>query len=142
MNVSEFNPTYHTYLQYTNLLLILTILYFFQYSKKTFIEYILVLFLISVIITSQLFWNDPIKGSMMHQIDAIIAKLVIIILIVYTLIYKFRVSLLIFLVAVFVSFYFSNYYSNQEWCGDNHIFWHAMGHVSCFISTLYTFSPV
>jgi hypothetical protein len=142
MNVSEFNPTYHIYLQYTNLLLVLTILYFFQYSKKTMIEYILVLFLISVIISSQLFWNDPIKGSMMHKIDAIIAKIVIITLILYTLIYKFRISLLFFLFVICVSFYLSNYYSNQEWCGDDHIFWHGIAHVSCFLSTLYTFSPV
>ena len=129
-------------LRYTNLLLILSIFYFVLYAKKTTIEYIIVFFLILVIITSQLFWNNPIKGSIIHYIDSIIAKIVIIGLIFYTLIYKFRFSVLFVLMAIAVSFYFSNYYSNQEWCGDDHLFWHGLGHIYCFIATLYTFSPI
>jgi len=131
----------HHYLQYTNLLLILSILYFFQ-GKKTTIEYILVLLLIIVIITSQLFWNNPVKGSTIHKIDAIIAKIAIFTLMIYTVIYKFKFSLLLVILAIAVSFYFSNYYSNEEWCCDEHLFCHGMGHIFCFIATLYTFAPI
>lgn len=64
----------HKYLCYTNLLLIISILYFiFNLQKvkdKIIIEYLLVLFLIITIILSQIFWNNPIKGSTIHKIDA------------------------------------------------------------------------
>jgi len=133
---------YPTYLQYTNLLLVLSIINFIQRSKKPMVEYIFIFFLILVIITSQLFWNNPIKGSTIHIIDAIIAKIVIITLLMYTLVYKFRFSFLFVILAIALSFYFSNYYSNQEWCCDNHIYCHGCGHIFCFIATLYTFSPI
>jgi hypothetical protein len=141
MYTLECSTMYHT-VRYTNLLLVLSILYFFQYAKKTMIEYILVLFLIAIIVSSQLFWNNPIKGSTVHYIDAIIAKIVIITLMLYTLVYKFRFSLLFLLFAIAASFYFSDYYSNEEWCSDDHLLWHGLGHICCFIGTLYTFSPI
>ena len=128
-------------LRYTNLLLVLSIFYFFQRSKKPFIEYIFVLGIIIVIITSQLFWTTPVKGSTIHIIDAVVAKIVIAALILYTLVYKFRFSFLFVLLALTISFYFSNYYSNEEWCSDEHLYYHGCGHIFCFIATLYTFSP-
>ena len=126
---------------YTNLLLIISLVYFL-FNKHIFIEYILALFLIITIIFSQLFWNNPIKHSKIHKIDAIIAKIVIVSFIIYTLLYKFKYSYLIILLAFFISFYFSNYYSNQEWCSNKHIFYHGSLHIFCFIATFYTFSPV
>jgi len=46
--------------------------------------------LIVSIIVSQFFWKNPIKNSILHKIDSIIAKIVIILFIFYTLIYKFK----------------------------------------------------
>jgi hypothetical protein len=73
--------TYHKYLCYTNLLLIVSLFYFLfntqEVKEKPFLEYILASFLIITIIFSQLFWNNPIKQSKIHKIDAIIAKIVI-----------------------------------------------------------------
>lgn len=140
MHIKHLNGN-HKYLQYTNLLLILSILFFYRNAQKPMLEYILVLFIITVIISSQLFWNNPIKGSTIHIIDAIIAKIVIITLILYTLIYKFKFSFLFVLLLIAISFYFSNYYSKQEWCCNEHLCCHAFGHIFCFIATLYTFSP-
>ena len=75
------NKTYHRYLRYTNLLLIVSLFYFLfttqEVKEKPFLEYILASFLIITIIFSQLFWNNPIKQSKIHKIDAIIAKIVI-----------------------------------------------------------------
>ena len=101
----------HKYLRYTNLLLLFN-LYFF--SKNSNIEFILSLLLIITIIASQFFWNNPVKDSIIHKIDAIIAKIVILLFILYTIIYKFKFSYLFILLAILVSFYFSNYYSKQE----------------------------
>ena len=134
----------HKYLCYTNLLLVLSIIYFLfnPLNKKPFVEYVLASFLIVTIIFSQLFWYNPIKYSTIHKLDAIIAKIVILSFILYTLIYKFKIGFVIVLLAVVISFYFSNYYSNQEWCCNKHIFYHGLLHIFCFIATFYTFSPL
>ena len=140
------NQTNHKYLRYTNLLLIISFLYFLfntqELRNKPFIEYVLASFLIITIIFSQLFWNNPIKQSTIHKIDAIIAKIVIFSFILYTLLYKFKYSYLFVLLAIAISFYFSNYYSNQEWCSNQHLFCHGSLHIFCFIATFYAFSPV
>ena len=135
--------TNHKYLRYTNLLLVITLLYFlFNIQNKSFIEYVLASFIIPIIIFSQFFWNNPIKYSLIHKIDAITSKIVIFLFILYTLIYKFKFSFLLLLLLIAVSFYFSNYYSNEEWCSNKHIICHGSGHIFCFISTFYTFSPL
>jgi hypothetical protein len=136
----------HKYLCYTNLLLIITILYFlFNLQKvkdKIIIEYLLVLFLIITIILSQIFWSNPIKGSTIHKIDAINGKIVILSFILYTLLYKFKFSYLLILFVISISFYFSDKYSNQDWCCNKHLFWHGLLHVFCFFATFYAFTPI
>ena len=136
--------TNHTYLRYTNLLLVISILYFLfnGQKQKPMVEYVLALFLVATIICSQLFWGNPIKQSRIHKIDAVVAKIVIFTFIIYTLLYKYKFGFLIVLFAIFVSFYLSNYYSNQEWCCNNHIFCHGLLHIFCFIAIFYTFSPI
>jgi phosphatidylserine synthase len=144
IHIQTVNQINNKYLCYTNLLLILSILYFFynKDEKTPYMEYLLVSFLIPIIITSQIFWNNPIKGSKIHKIDALISKTAIISFIVYVLIYKFSFIRLFILLGIIVSFYFSNYYSNKEWCCNKHIFYHGLLHIFCFISTFYTFSPI
>jgi hypothetical protein len=135
----------HKYLQYTNLLLIISIFYFLfskpKLNEKHKIEYLLSLFLIITIIFSQLFWNNPIKQSKIHRIDAIIAKITIFSFILYTIIYKFKFTYLFVLLAISISFYFSNYFSNQEWCSNKHLVCHGCLHIFCFIATFYAFTP-
>jgi len=141
MHIQTVNQTNNKYLCYTNLLLILSILYFFynKDEKTPYMEYLLVLFLIPIIITSQIFWNNPIKGSKIHKIDALISKTAIISFIVYVLIYKFSFIRLFILLGIIVSFYFSNYYSNKEWCSNQHICCHGLLHIFCFIGTFFAF---
>jgi hypothetical protein len=140
------NKTNHKYLCYTILLLIISILYFIfnlQEEKETpFFEYILALLLIIIIIFSQFFWNNPIKNSIMHKIDAITAKIGILSFIFYTLIYKFKTSYLLVLLGLCISFYFSNKYSTQEWCCNKHILCHGLLHICCFIGSLYAFHTI
>ena len=75
----------YNFLCFTNLLLLYSIFYFFYYNKKYILfEYILVSLLPFTIFFSQLFWITPIRNSLIHSIDAIIAKIVIISFIIYT----------------------------------------------------------
>jgi hypothetical protein len=133
--------TNHKCLCYTNLLLIISFFYFvFHIHEETpFFEYVLASFLIITIIFSQLFWNNPIKKSNIHKLDAIIAKIVIFSFIFYTLLYKFKISFLFILLAIAISSYYSNYYSNQEWCSKNHLCCHGSLHIFCFIASFYAF---
>jgi hypothetical protein len=135
--------TNHKYLCYTNLLLVISIFYFLynRHKIKSIIEYILAFFLIIIIIFSQLFWNNPIKSSCIHKIDAIIAKIGIISFISYTIIKKFKFSFIPILLAIFIASYLSNYYSKQLWCSNKHLISHGSLHILCFIATFYTFTP-
>ncbi len=132
----------HKYIQYTNLLLIITLIYFIYNIRhiKSKIEYILASFLILTIIFSQLFWKNPIRQSKIHKIDAIIARIVILSFIPYTLIYKFKYSFIPILLASLVFIYFSNHYSKKEWCSNKHLLFHGLFHIFCFFATFYTFS--
>jgi len=139
----------HKYLCYTILLLIISIFYFLFNNQKSFktekqskIEYILALSLIVTLIFSQLFWNNPIRNSKIHKMDAIVAKIIMFCFALYTIKYKFKISFLFILLAILIFSYFSNYYSEQEWCSDKHLFYHGMVHIFSFIATFYTFSPV
>jgi hypothetical protein len=131
----------YKYLCYTNLLLIVSIIYFFfNINNNTpFFEYLLAIILIPIIITSQLFWNNPIKQSNIHKIDALVAKIVILLFIIYIIIYKFSYHFLFVLILIIVFFYFSNHYSKQEWCSTKHLCCHGILHIFCFIGTFYAF---
>lgn len=137
--------TNHHYLRFTNQLLFLTLYYFIfnLYVLKAIhpIEYVLAFSLVLVIITSQLFWRNPIKGSLIHKIDAFVAKIVIVTLIMYTLLYKFKISFLLVLMAILISFLFSHHFSKQEWCCNKHLISHSILHIFCFIASIYVFLP-
>ena len=137
------------YLCYTNLLLIIPVGYFlFNVRKETpKIEFLLAAMLLVVIYFSQQFWQNPIKHSQIHRIDAIFAKMTLLTFIVYTF-YKFSNSFVhslsscLVLIAIATSFYFSNKYSNEEWCSNNHLCCHGLLHIFCFIATFYAFLPL
>lgn len=130
------------YLRYTNLLLLISIGYLCDLKKIPKLECILACLLIVTVVFSQLFWSDPVQNSTLHQMDAIVAKIVIFSFILYTLVYKFRVSYLFVLFAVGITFYLSNKYSSQEWCCDKHIACHGLLHFFCFTATFFAFVPV
>lgn len=127
-------------LLYTNLLLVLSFLFFLSRvnSSTHWIEYILAYSLVLLIPWSQLFWSHPIRGSTSHTIDSILAKCVILSFVVYTILYKFRRILILLLFVMIFSAYASHRHS-KEWCSDSHLLCHGILHVSSFISTLYTF---
>jgi hypothetical protein len=134
------------HLKITNLLLFISFIFFMINSKKNIHEVLLGVCLICSIIMSQLFWNNPKKYSIVHKVDAIVAKFSISYFIIYTLLCKnLQISSVLFysyiisLFGIFFSFYMSNYYSSREWCCSNHIYCHGMLHICCFIASLYAF---
>lgn len=69
-----------TDLRYTNLLLLIPFTILLN-TKKTFCEYLLLCIILFVILLSQLFWSNPIKKSLIHKIDGIIAKIALLLFI-------------------------------------------------------------
>ena len=131
-------------LLYTNLLLILSLIYFYFNTIKNWTEYSLALLLIAVIISSQIFWRNPLRDTSVHKIDAIIAKVCILSFIFYTLLFKLHTDDLaltytFLLLCIAVAAGFSGYFSSRKWCSHSHINSHAFLHYFCFIATFFAF---
>jgi len=129
---------------FTSYSFLFSFIFFLIHSNKNYHECTLSICLIMTYIFSQLFWYNAIRYSLMHKIDAIIAKTSILYFIIYTLICKnmtkyILYSYYIIILSIFIIAYLSNYYSSKEWCSNKHIFYHMLLHILCFIGTLYTF---
>ena len=129
---------------YANLLLLLSLFYFYYHSDKNLTECILAMLLISVIASSQIFWRNPVRGTSAHTIDAIIAKVCILSFIFYTILFKLHTNDLALTYAILLAFIvaaagFSSYYSSKKWCGPSHLYSHAFLHYFCFIATFFAF---
>ena len=130
----------HQFLRLTNATMFLSLLYFYFFTDKNVCELILATMLVMSIVTSQIFWSNPVKGSDIHICDAILAKLTIFSFIIYTFWKQgFLWSYMFVLCCVAVSFYYSNLYSSMEWCSNEHIKSHGLLHYFCFMATFFAF---
>lgn len=130
----------YSFLRITNATLVLSIGYFYFFAQQNMIELALTYLLVATIIMSQLFWSNPIKGSYIHRLDAIVAKIVIASFIVYTLWkHGFLLSYGILLTCIAVSYYYSDRFSSVEWCCPRHIQCHGLLHYFCFVATFFAF---
>ena len=132
------------YLCITNILLVISFIFFIINSNKNVAECYLSICLLLTILFSQLFWRNPKKHSMIHKIDAIIAKISIMSFILYTILYKklnkyLLGSYLLIILGMFYTFYYSNKYSTLEWCCNNHLIYHGYLHVLVFAGSIYAF---
>jgi hypothetical protein len=131
-------------LRITNSLIIISFLFFLQFSDKNIGENILAGSLVITIIVSQLFWANPVRYSAIHRIDSVVAKISVSVFIVYTAFCKKidPILLYLFLILVVWMMYFfllSNFYSNKQWCCNKHILYHGMSHILCFVCSLIAF---
>jgi len=131
-------------LRLTNSLLLLSFLFFLQFSEKNIYEIILAGCLVITIIVSQLFWNNPIKHSTIHRIDGIVAKISLGLFFGYITLYKKIDTMLFYLfliIMVWVVYFFflSDYHSRKQWCCNHHIIYHGMSHIFCFTGSLFAF---
>ncbi len=130
----------------TSSLLITSFFFFLFFSSHSLIECILAALLISVLITSQLFWYNPIRYSLLHRIDACIAKITILCFIIYTFLTKLQDNIHLFfyillLLVLFSMAILSEYYSQKEWLSTHHILFHGLLHICSFIGTFFAFYP-
>ena len=95
---------------------------------------------------SQIFWNNPVRWSIIHKIDGVINKLSILLFIGYILYYKkmdisMTYAFMLIITRMIYFFILSNHYSTREWCCYKHIIYHGMSHILCFAGSLYAFLP-
>jgi len=125
------------------LFLVALIIYFFSIHKNLE-KNILACALFFCLLFSQLFWYNPENNSLIHKIDARIAKLTSFLFITYILFYKKLSGLVLFLylllgILTIYAFYRSDYYSTKEWCCDEHLFYHGLLHIAGLFVMLYAF---
>lgn len=131
-------------LRITNSLIIISCLFFLQFSDKNIWENILAGSLIVTIIASQLFWANPVRYSAIHRIDGIVAKITVLSFIGYITFYKKIDIILLYLFMILIVwtmyfFFLSNFYSQKQWCCNKHILYHGMSHILCFVCSLIAF---
>ena len=104
-------------------------------------NYGLILLLVSTIASSYWFWSNPVRNSLAHTIDALVAKLCIGTFIVHTFstldIIELKLIYLIILSYIGVMSWKSNYESEKEWCSWPHIQSHMFLHFFCFVATFF-----
>ena len=120
----------------SHLFLLPIFVYFFTNTSR--IQSAIFSFLFINFIASIAFWYNPIKGSLVHKIDAVAARTSIITLLLYTLIFRklsmfVLVTYILVVLTMFLFFFLSNTYSRKEWCCMEHILCHFMAHIfACF----------
>ena len=111
--------------------------YYQTLSQPKIQEKILGMFCLSIWISTILFWKNPIRNSLIHKIDATIAKSGCIYYICYTLSQKTLENIYVWsyvgcINGMVFTFYLSNRASTKEWCSTDHIFYHGLLHLFAF----------
>jgi hypothetical protein len=115
----------------------------YLFTEKTRIQSILFTALFSNFVFSIAFWYNPLKGSLIHQIDAIAARTSITLLLLYTTIFR-NLSIFGFVCYVFIVFsmglffYLSNSFSRCKWCCKEHILCHFFAHIFACLAIFFT----
>lgn len=134
------------------------LLYYLAQPASNIYETILAGWLIVSIVFAHLFWSgtqdcnriwhNPVRGSIVHRIDGVIAKITIASFVSYTLFMKeglstpMRVSYIVFVSGIGFTAWYSNVESTKEWCSQRHLWIHGGMHMFCCVSAFYAFVPV
>lgn len=130
----------HT-LQKTSAFLLCPIIAFYNHIREL---HVFSLLIIIVVITSQFFWSNPIKGSRSHRIDSYMTKMTILIFIFYTFgrgfsTFWWKLSYITIIIMMIIAVWISNHYSNIGWNNSEHILAHTMVHYWGLVGSLYAF---
>ena len=134
----------HSYLCLTSGLFLIPLYIYALKRHKKMGQHLLAFILLLCFIFSQLFWYHPVQHSLIHKVDALIAKITILLFALYTLFYK-KLCLLslvfYFLLGLLAlcAFYRSNFFSTREWSCNDHLLNHGLLHISGFFAFLYVF---
>jgi hypothetical protein len=132
------------YLCITSGLFSIGLIIYFLSNDKNLEKNILAAVLFLCLLLSQLFWYNPLRGSLIHKMDTIVAKLTAFLITIYILFYKKTSGYILFLyllLGIFTTYavYKSHYYSTKEWCCDDHLFNHSLIHIAGLFVILYIF---
>jgi len=132
----------YTILQKSSFLIFIIWILSFFHKVNNWIFYLLQLSLAGLFITSCLFWNNPIKFSNYHKIDAATVRITLCLTIIYTLFFNtpsmpFLYMYFILIGFLILSFLASTYYSDIHWCSEKHIFYHLFLHYYGWLIGLY-----
>ena len=100
--------------------------------------------LVVIFASSQLFWYNPVKNSIIHRFDALIAKIIIAGFILYTLLYTLRtinqvISYIALMGTIGITAFVGDRQSSKKWCSVGHIYSHALLHILGAIGATYAF---
>ena len=144
MVLKQIHPeTWFTHkLLYTSSHLFLIPFFIYYFTEQSRIQSILFSSLFANFVFSIAFWHDPIKGSLVHRIDAAAARTSFAMLFVFIVFLRSLswVNYIWFTLSLFTTvlfFYMSNTYSSYEWCCIEHILCHFMAHIFTTISILF-----
>lgn len=102
--------------------------------------FVLLALVVLTILSSYLFWYNPVKNSIYHKIDAIMARTAIVSFLLYNKWY--RGPTILFTASAICSLVFfglSHYQYLNEQCSHLHVFSHTMAHIFAAFAILFTF---
>jgi hypothetical protein len=120
------------------------IIFYLISSDKNLCESMLMCLLIGIIITSLIFWANPVKKSRAHLVDGVLVKSSILLYILYIVFLK-KLPLhtvcmfILIVVCIGVAYYYSNMFSNVDWCCEKHIKVHTLVHFFGSIGAMFAF---
>ena len=96
---------------------------------------------------SVMFWMNPVKGSWIHQVDAVFAKISLLAFTTYIMFMKpivsrRKIAYTIALSFVAIMAFFSDAHSRLDWVCRDHIMSHFAFHVFASTGTLFAFAPL
>jgi hypothetical protein len=125
----------HKILVFSSVFLILPLLYLTYFVEEpNEPELYLSKLLLGNAILSLLFWHDPIKNSIIHKLDSFLVRVSVVAVFIYIacikqIEYTYK-SLFFTLYAFFLGLAkISNVFSREEWCSNQHIFYHFLMHI-------------
>lgn len=99
------------------------------HNNKIYVFWVLQDLIIIQGIVSIMFWWNPVKGSVIHKIDKVLARISISSVISYKM-YNNPTTMFVLNVMVMLMFFkISNMYSRQVWCSKSHIICHGFAHL-------------
>ena len=123
------------------------LLFNYIYERRNVWEHALTGLVLINFVLSVMFWMNPVKGSWIHWIDAVFAKISMLMFTIYIMFMKpigsrrkFAYTIALSFVAVMA--FFSNVYSRLEWVCRDHVMSHFMFHVFASTGTLFAFAPL
>ena len=91
-------------------------------------------------VVSIAFWWSPVKGSPIHKIDKVLARISISSIIGYKMIVNPTALFIMNVIIMFMFFKLSNHYSRQMWCSKSHIINHGLAHLFAHNAIYFAFS--